>query len=493
MVGFDGDSKGQEGEAGTYAWREQRGKSVWVPTAMKETRRDGSPLPKYTMEEIGRHNKPDDLWLVVDNRVYDVSKWAKHHPGGHLCMENVAGADATDAFENYHPAYVYESKLPRFLIGTVTNYKDCDFVAEFRTMRQRLLAEGKFETDMSFYVAQFMWGASLMFMGFYLVLSFQSFWAHMLGAVFFGALFQQIAFIGHDIGHNGISHIKSVDNIVSIFIANLIGGISMGWWKWSHNVHHVITNSVEHDPDIQHLPIFAVTKKIFRPFFSTFHNKVMSLDSAARALVSIQHYLYYPVMALARFNLYAQSYILLFSNETWPYKWLEWPCIMLYPVWFGYFLSFLPSWTEIVLFLLISHSLAGILHVQITLSHFSMDTYYGRKKFDSHEDNWFKMQLDTSMDVASNHLTEWFHGGLQYQIEHHLFPRLPRHNLKYAAALVKEFAEKHGVRYHRPGFIQANREIIAALAKAAREVKDAPNGKEAFKNSMLWDGMNARG
>merc|ERR1719183_3373197 len=293
-------------------------------------------------------------------------------------------------------------------------------------------------------------------MGFYLVLSFQSFWAHMLDAVFFGALFQQIAFIEHDIGHNGISHIKSVDNIVSIFIANLIGGISMGWWKWSHNVHHVITNSVEHDPDIQ-------------------------------------HYLYYPVMALARFNLYAQSYILLFSNETWPYKWLEWPCIMLYPVWFGYFLSFLPSWTEIVLFLLISHSLAGILHVQITLSHFSMDTYYGRKKFDSHEDNWFKMQLDTSMDVASNHLTEWFHGGLQYQIEHHLFPRLPRHNLKYAAALVKEFAEKHGVRYHRPGFIQANREIIAALAKAAREVKDAPNGKEAFKNSMLWDGMNARG
>jgi len=70
--------------------------------------------PQYTMEEIGRHNKPDDLWLVVDNRVYDVSKWAKHHPGGHLCMENVAGADATDAFENYHPAYVQPPGLVVF-------------------------------------------------------------------------------------------------------------------------------------------------------------------------------------------------------------------------------------------------------------------------------------------------------------------------------------------------------------------------------------------
>ena len=74
------------------------------------------------MEEIGRHNKPDDLWLVVDNRVYDVSKWAKHHPGGHLCMENVAGADATDAFENYHPAYVQPPGLVVFrqwLFGVV--------------------------------------------------------------------------------------------------------------------------------------------------------------------------------------------------------------------------------------------------------------------------------------------------------------------------------------------------------------------------------------
>ena len=58
------------------------------------------------MEQIAEHNKPDDLWIVIDGKVFDVSKWAIYHPGGHLCLENVAGADATDAFENYHPACV---------------------------------------------------------------------------------------------------------------------------------------------------------------------------------------------------------------------------------------------------------------------------------------------------------------------------------------------------------------------------------------------------
>lgn len=83
----------------------------------------------------------------------------------------------------------------------------------------------------------------------------------------------------------------------------------------------------------------------------------------------------------------------------------------------------------------ISHMLAGILHVQICCSHFSMDTYEGalmREKLDVGEDiDYFRHQLASSLNIDSNWLTHWFHGGLQFQIEHHLFPRIPRHNLKH--------------------------------------------------------------
>lgn len=66
-----------------------------------------------------------------------------------------------------------------------------------------------------------------------------------------GSFWQQSAFIGHDTGHNGITHNKFIDNMIGIFIGNTTGGVSIAWWKKSHNVHHITCNSIEHDPDIQ--------------------------------------------------------------------------------------------------------------------------------------------------------------------------------------------------------------------------------------------------
>merc|ERR1711959_274236 len=124
---------------------------------------------------------------------------------------------------------------------------------------------------------------------------------HMIGAALMAAFWQQIAFFGHDIGHN---------------------------------VHHVVCNSIENDPDIQHMPIFAVTPEIFGKWWSTYHQKTVITDDAARFLVSFQHYLYYPVMAVARFNLYIQSYLLLLSREKVDHKALEIGTLLVFAGWF---------------------------------------------------------------------------------------------------------------------------------------------------------------
>lgn len=474
-------------------WREQRGKAVWVHDKGVTNERQIARMRLYTEAQVAEHNKPDDLWLIIKGNVYDISKWAKSHPGGHLCLENMAGADATDPFENYHPAYVWERTLPRFQIGAVATQYNTEFVQEWRALRQRLLAEGKYQTSGAFYLFQTLWLASLFATSLWLTLMEPSIGAHFLGAVFMAAFWQQLAFVGHDLGHNGVTHVKCIDNLIGICVGNLLGGISLGWWKWSHNVHHVVTNSVEHDPDIQHLPVFAVSPKIFKEFRSSFHDKLMVFDGVARALVRYQHLLYYPIMAVARFNLYAQSWILLASREKWQFKWLEGPALIGFMCWLGALLSTLPTWGEVAMFLLVSHGISGILHVQITLSHFSMDTYFGRPGFKSDEDNWFKMQLATSQDVDSFWYNEWFHGGLQYQIEHHLFPRLPRHNLKYARRLVREFARKHNVPYLSPCFFEANVDVVGSMKRAGALVKEYESGKEAFFKSMLWEGINARG
>lgn len=486
-------TQAEDGAVVTSEWREQKGKAIWVRNSAEMNERKAARMKLYTREEVAQHNKPDDLWLIIDGKVYDISTFAMTHPGGHLCLENMAGGDATDPFQNYHPAYVYKRSLPRFQIGTVTDGYSSEFVQEWRLLRQRLLAEGKYETSTAYYVFYCSWLLLLICTSLYLALVEQGMTSTIFGALFMAAFWQQAAFIGHDLGHNGVSHIRLYDNLFGILLGNIAGGVSLGWWKWSHNVHHVITNSVEHDPDIQHLPVFAVTPKIFKAFISSFHHKEMVFDGIARALVRYQHILYYPIMAVARFNLYAQSWILLFSKEKWHLKWLEGPCLVLFASWYCGVLHQLPNWNERIVFLLLSHFCSGILHVQITLSHFSMDTYFGRPKFSDDQDNWFKMQLATSQDINSSWYNEWFHGGLQYQIEHHLFPRLPRQNLPYARKLVIEFANKHNVPYVSPGFVQGNMDIITSLKAAAERVEEYESGKEAFFNSMLWDGMNARG
>merc|ERR1712146_686241 len=112
----------------------------------------------------------------------------------------------------------------------------------------------------------------------------------------------------------------------------------------------------------------------------------------------------------------------------------------------------MPSWAESAAWLLLSHAVAGILHVQIVLSHWAMHTYDGSAYTGPH-DEWYIMQLKTTMNVATSPLFDWAHIGLQFQIEHHLFPRLPRHNLRKAREMVRAVCEKHGISYHEPGFL----------------------------------------
>lgn len=220
-----------------------------------------------------------------------------------------------------------------------------------------------FKTDYTFYYKTMTWIAAIFCCSLYFTLKCESYWAHFTGAVLLGCFWQQLAFVGHDLGHNGITHIQMVDNILGVMVGNFFGGISIGWWKRSHNVHHIVCNSIDHDPDIQHLPAMAVTKNIFPGFFSTYHMKEFVFDSLSRFLVAYQHWLYYPIMGLARFNLYVQSLLLLFNRkETVAYRPLEFLGMLCFLAWMTCLTCSLPS-GERLMFVLVSHIIGGVLHV----------------------------------------------------------------------------------------------------------------------------------
>lgn len=425
----------------------------------------------------------------------------KSHPGGWLPIQAVAGKkDASDRFEAFHPQRVFESLLPNMLIGVVDPEelggveRENPIEQVGRDVRQVLLERNLFETKPGYYVKMFVWFAVLFAGAIYLTAGTRHF---LWGAVVMGMFWQQVAFVGHDVGHNAISHIRKEDLFWGVLLGNPLMGISLGWWKQSHNVHHVVCNSVEHDPDIQHLPMFAVSEKIFNqgPFQSTYHKKRFEMDFFARHMVIMQHFLFYPVMAVARINLYVQSWVnlILQPHGRVPYREMEMATLLFFFCWIGSLLSVLPTWQDRVMWVALSHAVSGLLHVQICLSHFPMAAH--REGDESRSEGWYSMQMQTTLNVDCPPWLDWLHGGLQFQIEHHLYPRLPRHNLREARRLFRSALKAKGLlsAYHEKTFINANMYMMQTMGVAAKHAKELRKGNGGFYASPMYAGLNLEG
>lgn len=136
--------------------------------------------------------------------------------------------------------------------------------------------------------------------------------------------------------------------------------------------------------------------------------------------------------------------------------------------WYGYRTLYLsiPTWSSRLGFLFISHMITAPLHVQLTLSHFPMSSANGGL----HESFAQKM-VRTTMDVDCPPWLDFIHGGLNFQVVHHLFPRLPRHNLRQAQKHVKEFCDNVGIPYVKFTFTRGNKEVISRLGEVAEQLR----------------------
>lgn len=343
-------------------------------------------------------------------------------------------------------------------------------IQEYRKLDQRIHDEGLYDCNYKAYALETMrYCAFAAASAFFL----HAGW-YFLSAVFLGVLWHQLVFTVHDAGHMGITHDFYVDSCIGIFIADFIGGLSCCWWKQNHNVHHIVTNSAEHDPDIQHMPFFAITTRFFDSIRSSYHERVLKYDAFAKFALRYQHWLYYPILTFGRFNLYVLSwqYILLGQGpRKGPARWfryLELVGQVFFWYWFGYLVLYksLPDgWTRFM-YLMVSHAVTMPVHVQITLSHFAMSTAdLGAAE------SFPQRQLRTTMDVDCPQWLDFVHGGLQFQAIHHLFPRIPRHNLRRCQALVMEFCKDVGIPYALYGFSEGNQMVIGQLGEVAKQAR----------------------
>lgn len=388
--------------------------------------------------------------------------------------------------------------------------------AEFTRLNEKLIQEGWYKSTPLIYWAPLSRILSFLSIGIYLVLDSQSRsengWSLLrmgeltVGSVLLGLFFQNTAFMGHDAGHGSVFGNFQVDFWFGLIVGNLLTGIDVGWWKSTHYVHHSATNSVHDDPDIQHMPLLCFEERMADSRWSTYHGHYMPFDDIAAMIIPYQHWYFYPVMAVARVNLYIQSFIHLVKTcpfgtfgdagesvidertgevkekYAWPKPsntlWLA--CVACLGIfWTGMYQLFsrLDTASAIACFA-IMHFSAGLLHVQILLSHVAM--HYCADGSGSvgaitapngnDEAGYYEWQALSTMDVDCPTYMDWFHGGLQFQLEHHLFPRVPRWKLRELMPLTDAIFAKYDIPVVRVPFIEANRMILKHMADVGASI-----------------------
>lgn len=430
-------------------------------TKKEEKKRIRRSEQEWTRAEIAKHNTRESCWVIIDDRVYDMTSYLDRHPGGDVILTKAGDVvtDASDIFLAYHPDYVRNKLMHVFCVGKVIDPRPRrPLETEYKKLYKTILEEGIFETNYFYYAGKMLYPLVLGAIAFYLFFfcpQWDSVYKYILGTVLLSLMQHQGAFIGHDTLHGAITHNWAIDYSIGLFFGNVIFGVSSLWWKYTHNQHHVVTNEYDRDPDITHLPVFAVDKYMF---LSKTRGK--DLPWWQLMLVRFQVVTYLPIIfVFGRINLYIQGFLLLFikfSVPTMPWQKLHFPSrwvnaerlgIILYFAWYSLMAYMLPAQYRIMVVVL-NHLLIGFLHLQLGLSHYERP----HKHSSDEEDTFFEKQAVTSRNIMCTPMTGWFYGGLQFQLEHHLFPRVPRHNFRKLQKHVRKICEKHNVEYCYTGF-----------------------------------------
>ncbi len=284
----------------------------------------------------------------------------------------------------------------------------------------------------------------------------QSWWAMLLAPVL-AVVSTQTAFFGHDAGHRQITRRRGGSEALGLLSGNLLNGLSYTWWVDKHNAHHAHPNDPDSDPDVYPGAL------VFDP------RQALPRSGLAGWLTRHQAWLFFPLLTLEAMNLHLSSVRVLMRPGA-RHRGLESVLLVVHVAAYVALLGTALTWQQAVVFAVVHQSLFGIyLGCSFAPGHKGMPILDPDEAADP-----LLRQVLTSRNVRGGVFVDYALGGLNYQIEHHLFPSMPRPNLRHAQSVVRRFCEDRSVRYEettaRASYATAIRHLhaVGADLRAAR-------------------------
>jgi fatty acid desaturase len=346
---------------------------------------------------------------------------------------------------------------------------------EYAELKWLLAQKGLFDRQPVYYTYKVLQMLSFLVLALGILMTTDLFWVQILNAVFLAFVFSQIAFMGHDAGHRQIFQSSRKTDVFGL-LCNLLTAVSYSWWIEKHNRHHSHPNHLERDPDVR-LRLLAFS-----------HEQTCMMQGFRRFVVKHQARLFFPMLLLQGFAMRFHSItFLLHKRARFPV--IEPLFIVVhFCIYFGLVFSLLSLWQGLV-FILVHQALFGLYMGSVFApNHKGMPVLQGNCNLDR-----LRQQVVTARNVRSHPLTDFWFGGLNYQIEHHLFPRMARNKLKEAQATVKAFCQAHSIPYCETGIFQAYREILRYLHEVSAPLRQAGKGHQSNSRGTAIEPGNGLG
>ncbi len=281
-------------------------------------------------------------------------------------------------------------------------------------------------------------------------------WWQLGVAAFLAVVFAQIAFLGHDAGHRQIFGSRRANYLFGVIAGNLGIGLSIGWWVSNHNRHHAHPNTEGADPDV--MGVLAHSG-----------DRARAGQGWRRLIFRYQAWLFFPMLFLEAGSLHYAS---VRAVLRWAIPNRIWEAVLLAAHAAGYlaavFLVLSPG--KAVAFIVVQQGLFGFyMGCTFAPNHKGMEVLAEGESTD-----FLRRQVLTSRNVRGGWLVDAALGGLNYQIEHHLFPSMPRANLRRAQPMVEAFCLEIQVPYRQTSLLDSYRQALSHLHTVGEYARPLP-------------------
>lgn len=274
--------------------------------------------------------------------------------------------------------------------------------------------------------------------------------------------FVQVALLGHDVAHFQFLRAGKLNTTLGLILGNLLVGVSRAWWNDNHSAHHARPNDVGSDPNVNIL------------FLACSPEQGRSRPRWVQWVVRHQVALLIPIFALEFFSMHQQSLDYAIRRRPGCARAELWLIIAHYAAYFCILVIAL-GLPGALAFALVHHALTGVYMAMIFApNHKGMPLASPRAA-----GGFLREQVLTSRNVHGNWFVDLAFGGLNYQIEHHLFPSMPRNNLSRVRPTVRAYCESLGVAYCETSLSASWREIVGHFGGVSRALNSRASAENA--------------